>query len=390
MNWLRLVKREMISYLEIINKMLILAAHEMSRDSSRRRKSILICGDLGYGTGPYSFLQTLCNQLKQEYSIALIFRNSQISPSVDSFCRNNNLALFKMRSRRDFFDLLCIWFLTVKRRPSRLIINVGIFGKYLHLLALKTPSIYYNHSIWHPSISQRAEWQLKAFLKPPHRVVTVSLAAQKSLLRQYFQDPKLSDRLSWIYSGIEDRSSGKKGESSRLIISTLGSVAWYKNPELWLRIAKKVLKFPEASAAEFWWVGQGELLNKMRQEARKEDRVRFLGFSTQPDDVLIKSSIYFQPSKFESFGLGVCEAMMFSLPCVVTDCGGVVELVENGKTGFVVPEWEEEIMVDKLLTLIRSEALRKEMGTKARLRYLEHFTVQEWRREMLLLLNMTK
>jgi glycosyltransferase involved in cell wall biosynthesis len=192
-------------------------------------------------------------------------------------------------------------------------------------------------------------------------------------------------RLSWIHNGVTDRYEEVTLEKAGVVVLTLGSLAWYKNPDLWLEIASRILE--QDGSVEFWWGGTGPMFGNLSKEAASEKRIKFLGFVSDPKDVFSRASVYFQPSRFESFGLGVCEAMMFGLPSVVTDCGGVTELIQNNQTGYIVRESDEADIVEKLLRLIRSEDLREEMGRKARIRYLENFSASHWKGNMNALLS---
>ena len=69
------------------------------------------------------------------------------------------------------------------------------------------------------------------------------------------------------------------------------------------------------------------------------------------------------PSKHDTFGQVVMEAMASGLPVVVTDQGGPQELVDDGVTGFVA---DDDRFVDRVRELARSPALRREMGRSAR------------------------
>ena len=109
-----------------------------------------------------------------------------------------------------------------------------------------------------------------------------------------------------------------------------------------------------------------------------DERIQFIGFRPDTAQLFCQASVYFQPSEFESFGLAVCEAMMFGLPCVVSNCGGLAELVQNGKSGFVVEGWSEDPLAQKLTELISDDRKRNEMGRFSRKRYLESFTEERW------------
>jgi glycosyltransferase involved in cell wall biosynthesis len=79
--------------------------------------------------------------------------------------------------------------------------------------------------------------------------------------------------------------------------------------------------------------------------------------------------------------------MQFSLPIVSTFEGGIPDVVENGVTGFLVPQKDVEALADKLEILIKSPELRKQMGAAGRKKYEEEFTLERFEGRMVEILN---
>lgn len=77
------------------------------------------------------------------------------------------------------------------------------------------------------------------------------------------------------------------------------------------------------------------------------------------------------PSRFESFGLPIVEAAMWGRPSVASEVGGMVELVEDGVTGRLVPVADHAALLDALVDLLLDDGQRDEMGRRARQRFLE-------------------
>ncbi|MDQ6945250.1 MAG: glycosyltransferase [Actinomycetota bacterium] len=110
---------------------------------------------------------------------------------------------------------------------------------------------------------------------------------------------------------------------------------------------------------------------------RLAGRVRFLG--TVPDEHLIPlyadCDIVVVPSRYESFGLILLEAMMFAKPVVGCAVGGMGEIVEHGASGLLVPSDDAEALGRALVELCRSQELRERLGRRGRALYEERFTV---------------
>lgn len=95
-------------------------------------------------------------------------------------------------------------------------------------------------------------------------------------------------------------------------------------------------------------------------------RVRFIGKVPHVDvpKWLNRFDIYVAPSILdsESFGVAVIEASACRRPVIVSNVGGLPEVVEDGSTGYIVPAKNSDAIAEKILTLLNDPALRKKMG----------------------------
>jgi glycosyltransferase involved in cell wall biosynthesis len=72
--------------------------------------------------------------------------------------------------------------------------------------------------------------------------------------------------------------------------------------------------------------------------------------------------IYVALSRQESFGVAVIEAGAAGRPVVVSNVGGLPEVVRDGETGFIVPPNDPDAAADALERLVRDQLLRRQMG----------------------------
>lgn len=89
------------------------------------------------------------------------------------------------------------------------------------------------------------------------------------------------------------------------------------------------------------------------------------------------------PPKVEGFGFAVLEAMSFGIPCIISNVCALPELVEDGKTGFVIKPGSLDELIERLETLIRNENLRIKMGEISRRRFLEKFEIRKSNEQLL-------
>lgn len=131
--------------------------------------------------------------------------------------------------------------------------------------------------------------------------------------------------------------------------------------------------FPKAKLV---LAGDGELLTALEAlacELRIRDRVRFLGRRQDVAEILAASDVFTLASLWEGNPLSVMEAMAAGRASVVTAVGGVPELVENEKQGFVVRPNDSHSFAAAMVRLAEHENLRRAMGGAAALRARERF-----------------
>jgi len=108
-------------------------------------------------------------------------------------------------------------------------------------------------------------------------------------------------------------------------------------------------------------------LQRLSQELGLAEVVIFLGKRDQDSLPYYYSSaeVVVMPSHYESFGMVALEAMACGVPVVASQVGGLAFLVQDGVTGFHVPDGDPRALADALLRLITDPGLRQRMGEQA-------------------------
>lgn len=97
------------------------------------------------------------------------------------------------------------------------------------------------------------------------------------------------------------------------------------------------------------------------------DRVILTGQLKNTDDYLMKASIFALTSSSEGFPNVIGEAMWAGLPVVAYDCiAGPSEMIEDGKNGFLIPQFDDDLFAKRLLYLMKNTEKRMQMGQYAR------------------------
>jgi N-acetyl-alpha-D-glucosaminyl L-malate synthase BshA len=96
------------------------------------------------------------------------------------------------------------------------------------------------------------------------------------------------------------------------------------------------------------------------------DDVIFLGKREQVYETLAISDVLLMPSELESFGLAALEAMASEVVPVATNVGGVAEVIEHEKSGFLAKVGDVQTMANYAIDILRDESRLRAMGKQCR------------------------
>ncbi len=86
------------------------------------------------------------------------------------------------------------------------------------------------------------------------------------------------------------------------------------------------------------------------------------------------AAVFCLPTRYEPFGIAFVEAMLAEVPCIGPRSWAVPEIIEHGKTGWLVPDGDVRALADAIVGALQSPELSKEMGRRGRARALSMFT----------------
>ena len=93
-----------------------------------------------------------------------------------------------------------------------------------------------------------------------------------------------------------------------------------------------------------------------------------LGFERDPKRMALyyrAADVFIHAAKAEAFGKTIAEAMACGTPVVATAVGGIPELIDDGETGYLVPQGDITSMAARIHALLENPILRRQMGTRA-------------------------
>jgi glycosyltransferase involved in cell wall biosynthesis len=206
------------------------------------------------------------------------------------------------------------------------------------------------------------------------RGADVIIAPSRSVALQVVQlNPVL------VYAGVHtpDKRAGVLRSGPELIVIGTACRLVPLKGVLELLQAMAVL-LPEFPNLRLEIAGRGPQQGDLEREAcliGLTDHIRFLGWQRDLRPVLRSWDIFALPSLDEAFPLVVLDAMSEGLPVVGTSVGGLPELIEDGRTGFLVPPRDSAALARQLRRLVLEPELRWAQGVAGRESARNRFSV---------------
>jgi glycosyltransferase involved in cell wall biosynthesis len=169
------------------------------------------------------------------------------------------------------------------------------------------------------------------------------------------------------------------------LVGVVGRLDWWKGHDYFLEAMAEVVQQMPTVKGLIVGAPENSPLNleyyRKLQAATKslglEDKVIFTGFREDiPCLMAAMDVVVLSSSSPEPFGRVVIEGMAAGKPVVATPAGGVLDIIENGVNGLLVPPKDSKAMAAAILRLLSDPERSGQMGQEARRRVEEAFTVQ--------------
>jgi glycosyltransferase involved in cell wall biosynthesis len=225
----------------------------------------------------------------------------------------------------------------------------------------------------------------------PDRLSKFLVYSQENIHRSYGIP---LDNIGVSYLGVEESFlkvpivRKKEKKSTLLFVGRIGDRKNQKGLDVLLESMPSILKEKDVSLRI---VGPGRI-ESYASTAKKlalSEKIRFLGFMRHEDLFREYSAadMFVFPSRRESFGLVLAEAMALGLPIVSTLSGAIPEVVQDGENGILVPPDNPEELAKAVISLLDSPDKMDEMSRKGRERVELDFT---WKKAAERVLNCYK
>ena len=235
--------------------------------------------------------------------------------------------------------------------------------------------------VWLSTPAKRLFYRLAVWPKLDG-VISVSRQAKEGLLEVFGGDGRPVDV---IYQGVDEAALRPRTtrpdvrrelmtSDGEIVVVWVGSLSTEKRPDRALRVMSRMKS--QAEPVVLWVVGAGPMESELvavAQDLGVSDRVRWVGAVEDVGTYLHAADIFLLTSDTEGIPGALLEAMAVGLPSVVTDVGGVSEVVGPGRPGFLAAPEDEEGLASFLSQLAEDGSLRRRIGGGARSSAAERF-----------------
>jgi len=270
-------------------------------------------------------------------------------------------------------------------RPVDLVISsVCSPGRFLHVGAGAVPHVQILHSYprgWKHALGGFA---FRSYAKQTN-LIGVSQTVVETMSRMWHLP--MAREPAVLRNTVGPMVTNPRGFSGRTNqVLAVGAVTKQKDPLKFVRLASRVLERGVAPPGlTFVWLGDGPLLTAARDavsELGLENAVFFPGFIPDPAPWYHNSRVFLHTSSVDSLPLSVLDAFRFGLPAVVTDAGGLPEMMGESLQSSVISRDNQEAMVQALEELLCDPGLWAQKADAVRERYQEGYSPTRWEQDL--------
>lgn len=279
-------------------------------------------------------------------------------------------------------------------------VDVFSFWRLKRLLASLRPDLVHVHSrrgadLWAglaaralgiPAVlTRRVDNKENPFSSWKYRFYAKVAAISRAVADELGKAGVPGDKIRLIPSALEvppktscDRSRFLRAfglEEGQVVAGTVAQLIPRKGIDVLIRALPQVVRrHPQARFLVFGAGKAQKSLFELRDALQMGEYIRFVGHREDLDKIYPCLAFLVHPARKEGMGVAVLEAMAFELAVVASAAGGIVDVVEDGKTGLLVPPGDEKALAQAINTLLSSPGLAQEMGERGRQKIIERFS----------------
>ena len=210
---------------------------------------------------------------------------------------------------------------------------------------------------------------------------TISISSDNyGLLLDYYKIPK--KQLNIVHNGIEvSRFLDNKNvanlpvKSGDIVISCIAEFHERKGHKYLLDAFQTLQK--QFSSLQLMLIGTGPIEKNLKDKYGNNPNIHFLGWRNDIPEILDASDIFVLPSLREAFGLVVLEAMISGVVTIATNNGGTVDIIEDGKSGYLIPPQNRDKIIETVKTILFNPGQKEDIKKASVERVKNFFTAEK-------------
>ncbi|MGG2014779.1 glycosyltransferase family 4 protein [Bacillus sp. S10(2024)] len=301
----------------------------------------------------------------QRYGIVneKIIKNTSFLNVFMSFLREKRLEQYDVFHAQDLFAVFLLGQLNLEYKKPLFFTPHGHFTKSrLKFDKIKKGSI---EEAYFSEIEKQG-------IRAADQIITISTSFH-SPLKAYGAK---TEQLITVHTGIDFQQDSKSKPkcTNKLVITCVSRLSPRKGHDILLKALSQIQQ--DLTNVEVWIVGDGIMRERLENQVIHLglNNVKFWGRRADIPEILSSSTIYVLPTINDNFPISVIEAMFSRQAIITTNCGGIPEMIQNGKTGIICEPGNVQQLSNALKLLLTNKSLREKLGREAQAYSRQHLT----------------
>jgi glycosyltransferase involved in cell wall biosynthesis len=358
------------------------------RDTAVKDSRIKVCFLIGaFDTGgkERQLAETIKHLPREKYAVSLFFRKGNAAYLEPGDFENHLEAHFALeKGHFSFSNMLRLRKFLLAQRPEIIFSFSDTLAHFTTILRMTLPFRFrlFNGSIREAPVKMRTVQRIEKFL---YRFYPLVVANSFAGLSAY--GIKAGKGKAVWYNGFDhmriptlskrDLRKNLGLPEDHLVVTMVATISGRKDHTAFIRAAKLVRVHTEKCI--FLVVGDGEgrsVYERMVINDGLTDTVRFLGRRPDVEAILSATDISVLAStNGEGISNAILESMACGLPVVVTDGGGTREIIEDGRSGYIVANADYRSIAEKIIHLYLHPEIAEQFGKRGKEIVEEKFSI---------------
>ena len=337
-------------------------------------------------------LKTLARLPSEQYQVSVVLSRAEGARAeelVSTPCVREVITLAAEGGRRHLLEKAFALAGIVKATQPHIVHSWLWYSNFLCGLSRKfgfwrrIPFVASQRGDYHARYSKFRLWLTEKIIYNTADILLTNAEPIQRYLQQQYPDKKIYSLPNLLELPTKVWQQPQQSDSEETLIVSVGRLAPEKGHR-YLITALNLLK-QQGLACRCTFLGEGELEAELRslvEEYGLSAQVAFPGFCEDVFSVLLTADVFVLPSLHESSPNALIEAMAVGMPCIASDVGGIVDLIEDQKNGLRIPPKDPEALASAIHRLLTDSDFATVLGQNARATIQQKFDSTESMRKL--------